>query len=152
MKNTLKILSIWLILGIFYYALEGFWRIPDGGYANVAMLFVGGLCGLAVGSINQVPDFYNMKVISQSILGTAMTLLIELLSGLILNVWLGLGVWDYSNLPLNLLGQICLPFAFLWLAIMPFAIWLEDKIRHLVFKEGVNYSLKQIYWEFITFQ
>ena len=32
---------------------------------------------------------------------------VEFTSGLILNVWLGLGIWDYSNMPFNILGQIC---------------------------------------------
>ena len=141
MKNTAKILLIWFLLGIVYYALEGIWRIPDGGYANITMLAVGGLCGLAVGSINQVPRFYNMKIIYQASIGAAITLLIEFISGVVLNIWLGLAIWDYSHLPLNICGQICLPYALLWLAIMPFAIWFEDKIRYLVFKEGDRKSV-----------
>lgn len=152
MKNTAKILLIWFLLGAFYYALEGIWRIPKGGYANIAMLAVGGLCGLLVGGINQIPKFYNMKVIYQSLIGTVMTLLVEFLSGLVLNVWLGLGIWDYSNMPFNILGQVCLPFALLWLLVMPLAIWLEDRIRYLVYHEGTSYSIKTIYWEFFTFR
>ena len=38
----------------------------------------------------------------------------ELAAGLILNVWLGLGVWDYSRIPFNLWGQICLAYFCLW--------------------------------------
>ena len=38
----------------------------------------------------------------------------EFAAGLVLNVWLGLGVWDYSGLPGNLLGQICPQFWALW--------------------------------------
>lgn len=152
MKNTSKILIIWFLMGSCYYVLEGIWKIPKGGYANIVMLLVGGLCGLAVGSINQIPKFYNMKIIYQSLIGALITLCIEFLSGLVLNVWLGLGIWDYSNLPFNLLGQVCLPFGLLWFLIMPLAIWLEDTIRYKLFQEGTYYSLKQIYLEFITFK
>lgn len=147
--NLIKILIIWFLLGMAYFTLEGIWRIPKGGYANICMLPIGGLCGLLVGSINQIPKFYNMKIIYQSLLGTLFVLIVEFVSGCVLNIYLGLGIWDYSNLPFNLLGQICLPFSLLWLLIMPLCIWLEDKIRYLFFEEGESYSLKSIYLDFI---
>ena len=53
----------------------------------------------------------------------------ELLAGLVLNVCLGLGIWDYSNMPCNLLGQICLPFAALWWVLSMIFIPLFDHIR-----------------------
>lgn len=40
---------------------------------------------------------------------------VELVFGLIFNRALGMGVWDYSRVPLNLWGQICLPFTLIWL-------------------------------------
>ena len=153
MKNSskmMKILLIWFILGTLYFTLEGIWRIPKGGYANIVMLPIGGLCGICVGSINQIPKFYNMKVIYQSIIGALIVTFIEFISGLVLNCYLGLGIWDYSNLPFNILGQICLLFSLIWLSIMPLCIWLEDKIRYVLWNEGSNYSLKSIYVEFIT--
>ena len=153
MKNKFyiaKILAIWFILGTFYFTLEGIWRIPKGGYANIVMLPIGGLCGICVGSINQIPKFYNMKVIYQSIIGAVITTIIEFISGLFLNCYLQLGIWDYSNLPFNILGQVCLPFSLIWFVIMPLCIWLEDKIRYVFWNEGSNYSLKSIYVEFIT--
>jgi uncharacterized membrane protein len=150
--NLIKVLIIWFTLGMVYFTIEGIWRIPKGGYANICMLPIGGLCGFLVGSINQVPKFYNMKIIYQSLIGAIIVTVVEFLSGCILNLYLGLGIWDYSNLPFNLLGQICLPFTLIWFAIMPLCIWLEDKIRYLFFKEGVSYSLKSIYVEFITFK
>lgn len=56
----------------------------------------------------------------------------ELIAGLIINVWLGMGVWDYSDMPLNLFGQICLPFSILWyilcLAFIPAFDWLRYAI------------------------
>lgn len=153
MKNSfklVKVLTIWFILGMMYFTLEGIWRIPKGGYANIAMLPVGGLCGLCVGSINQFPKFYKLKVIYQSLIGALIVTAIEFISGLILNCYLGLGIWDYSNLPFNIAGQVCLPFSLLWFIIMPLCIWLEDKIRYVLWDEGINYSLKLIYWEFVT--
>ena len=77
MSKLLKILAIWFIIGMVYFVIEGIWRIPKGGYANISMLFVGGLCGLLVGSINQVPRFYNMAVWKQAGLGTFIVLVVE---------------------------------------------------------------------------
>ena len=38
----------------------------------------------------------------------------EFITGLIVNKWLRLGVWDYSDQPFQLFGQICLPFALIF--------------------------------------
>jgi hypothetical protein len=114
-----------------YFAIEGLWRIPQGGWANVSMMFVGGLCFVLVGGINQMPAFFYSSMRLQAIIGTVIVLAVEYVSGLVLNVWLGLGIWDYSGLPFNLHGQICLSFAGLWVLLMPFGIWLEDWITLL---------------------
>ncbi len=46
--------------------------------------------------------------------GSAVITLVELLTGAVVNLWLRLQVWDYSEMPLNLWGQICLPFSAVW--------------------------------------
>ena len=51
---------------------------------------------------------------AQAIAGGTVITAAEFAAGLVLNVWLGLGVWDYSGLPGNLLGQICPHFWALW--------------------------------------
>ena len=59
----------------------------------------------------------------------------EFITGVIVNIWLGLGVWDYSTLPFNILGQICLPFSLLWIIISCLAIILDDYLRYWIFNE-----------------
>ena len=113
------------------------------------MLFVGGLCGLLIGSINQIPKFYNMSVFKQSLIGTGIVLVIEYTAGYILNIKMGLDIWDYSNMFFNINGQICLEFGLIWLLLMPAAIWLEDFIRFKFWNEGVGYGLKDVYMEFL---
>ncbi len=39
---------------------------------------------------------------------------VELVTGLIVNVYMKKNVWDYSNLPMNMKGQVCLPFTIAW--------------------------------------
>lgn len=153
-----RILTLWTVLGVMYVALEVFYR----GYSHPSMFIVGGLCGVLVGAINQHPRFYHAPVYLQSIIGALIVLCVEFVSGCILNLWLGLGVWDYSDQPGNILGQICPVFGLLWFLIMPLAIWAEDTGRWLIwFYESAVYertgeepaqaiySLKTVYTEFI---
>lgn len=149
MSKVLKVLTIWFLMGMVYFVIEGIWRIPKGGDANVVMLPIGGLCGLLIGSINQIPKFYNMSVFKQSLIGTGIVLVIEYTAGYILNIKMGLDIWDYSNMFFNINGQICLEFGLLWLLLMPAAIWLEDFIRFKFWNEGEGYGLKDVYMEFL---
>ena len=69
----------------------------------------------------------------QALCCAALVTAVELAAGLILNVWLGLGVWDYSNLPGALWGQICPQYSALWfvlcLVFIPTFDWLRWAVR-----------------------
>ena len=47
-------------------------------------------------------------------IGALVITVIEFISGCIVNLWLRMDVWDYSSIPGNVLGQICLLYSFLW--------------------------------------
>lgn len=130
MKALCKNLFLFAIGGILYYLIEMIWR----GHSHFSMFFVGGLCFILIGKINEYIS-WETPVYIQSILGSIITTTIEFISGCILNIWLGLDVWDYSNIPFNLLGQICLPFSVLWVFISFAAILLDDYIRYIFFGE-----------------
>lgn len=68
----------------------------------------------------------------QALIAMLLITLTELASGLVLNVLLGLSIWDYSNVPFNLYGQICLPFCVLWYFVCLFAIPIFDWLRWVV--------------------
>jgi uncharacterized membrane protein len=139
-----KILLWMLMGGMAYYALEGVWHIPiNGGWANVCMLVVGGLCFVLVGGVNQHPKFYNLKMRWQALIGAVIVLVVEFFAGCVINLWLGMGVWDYTDMPLNILGQVCLPYGILWFLLMPLAIWLEDRLE-LVFYSYYKYEQKSV--------
>ena len=48
------------------------------------------------------------------LLGALFITAMEFTVGVIDNLVLRWGVWDYTTVPLNVLGQICLPFSVLW--------------------------------------
>ena len=62
----------------------------------------------------------------------------EFLTGLVVNRALGLGVWDYSKQPHNLMGQICLPFAACWVGLVGAAVVLDDVLRWALFGEALS--------------
>lgn len=98
------------------------------------MLLVGGLAFVLIGLINEVLDWDTPLVLQMAIAAVIVTG-VELLAGLVLNVWLGLGIWDYTGLPGNVLGQICIPFAAAWFALSLPAIVLDDWLRWRLFDE-----------------
>ncbi len=55
---------------------------------------------------------------------------VEFLSGYVLNIKMGLNIWDYSNLPLNVMGQVSLLFSVFWFFLSIIAIWLDDYLRY----------------------
>ena len=95
---------LFLFGGSIYYLLEIIFR----GYSFTAMIICGGLCFTICGAINEKNRC--MPLVLQQLVAAAGITAIEFLFGLVLNVWLGLRMWDYSNMPGNILGQICPQF------------------------------------------
>ncbi|WP_313559081.1 putative ABC transporter permease [Ruminiclostridium cellobioparum] len=130
LRTIVKHICLFTIGGVIYYLFELLWR----GHSVWQMVIVGGMCFVVIGLINEVYP-WTMPLWLQSTIATGTVTAIELVSGLILNVWLGLRIWDYSNLPFNLYGQVCLYFSLLWLVLSPVAIILDDWLRHWMFEE-----------------
>ena len=54
---------------------------------------------------------------------------IEFIFGVVFNIWLKMGVWDYSNVPFNIMGQICPMFSILWVGVAIAFLPLADAIN-----------------------
>ena len=130
LKAILKHAVLALCGGCVYFLIEMAWR----GHSHWTMAVLGGVCFVVIGDINEfIP--WNMPLVLQGAIGSGIVTLLELVSGIILNLWLGLGIWDYSNMPFNFLGQICLPFSLLWVALSVVAVILDDWLRYWLFGE-----------------
>ena len=121
MRKAIEAFILTCFGGSIYVMMEILWR----GYSHWAMFFVGGLAFLCVGAINEIIP-WNMPLYQQMTIGSLVITGIEFISGCILNLWLKWNVWDYSNLPFNIKGQICLPFTILWFFLSLVAIVLDD--------------------------
>ena len=110
-----------------YSAIEVIWR----GHTHWSMALAGGLCFILFSLVAE--GFADKPIIVKALLAALGVTAVELVFGLIFNVMLGMGVWDYSNLPLNLFGQICPLFSLLWVGLalifLPFADALNTGTR-----------------------
>lgn len=106
MKLSIILLTFFLG-GTIYVLLELLWR----GRSHVSMFCAGGLALLLLHGL-----FFRfaLPLFAQCLLGGLVITAIEFVAGAIVNVRLKLNVWDYSKMPLNLYGQVCLPFSLLW--------------------------------------
>lgn len=141
MKNLLKQIFLFAWGGEMYVLIELLWR----GYSHPSMFLLGGLCFLIVGLINEYLP-WEMPVEIQAICGGGIITLLEFVTGLIVNIWLKLNVWDYSELPLNILGQICLPFTLVWIALSFIIILEDDWIRYRCFGEELPHYITIWRW------
>ena len=130
LNTILKYLTLFLIGGITYYFIEIAYR----GYSHYSMVIVGGLCFILIGSIN---EFSNKEIplLLQMLISVLLVDIVELISGIIINKVLLLNVWDYSQLKYNFLGQISLNSSITWFFLSLFAIYMDDLLRHVIFKE-----------------
>lgn len=104
------------------------------GYSHFSMILLGGLCFVICGLENEIFS-WETPIELQMIISSIIITILELLTGLIVNVYMGLKVWDYSNMPLNFMGQICLIFSIAWLFLSLIAIVIDDYLRYFVFGE-----------------
>ena len=114
--------------GMSYVLLELLWR----GWSHPSMFVLGGLCFVLLGLLNEGarPE---LPMLVQALFGACVITALELATGLVVNVGLGLDVWDYSRLPWNFLGQICLPYFLLWIPLSAGAVVADDWLRHALF-------------------
>lgn len=137
MSRLVKHIVLFLIGAAVYVLIELAWR----GHSHWTMFIIGGMMFVLIGSINEyIP--WEMPLWLQGIIGSGIVTITELLSGYIINIKLGWHVWDYSNMPLNLAGQICLPFSLLWILMSIVAIIVDDWLRYWLFgEERPHYKL-----------
>lgn len=144
MRKILKPIILFSIGGGIYITIEIVYRfLMDRPPTHWSMYVLGGLAFLLIGELNEHIS-WEIPFWIQDLVGTAITLLLEFIFGCVLNLWLGLNIWDYSNLPFNILGQVCLPFALIWAVLVAIAIVFDDYLRYWLFDE----DKPVYYWKF----
>lgn len=126
----IKKLVMFVIGFCLYITIEVCFR----GYSFVVMGICGGILFIAIDNINNKIS-WNTDILLQGCIGATMITGCELIVG---EVWKLFGLqlmWDYSDLPLNFDGVICLEFSLLWIILSIIAIFVADGINYYVFDE-----------------
>lgn len=100
-------------------SLELAWR----GWSHISMFLAGGTSFLLLGWLNRAKK---VPLLGRGALGALIITAVELTAGLIFNR--NFEVWDYRSVPMNFLGQICLPFTALWVPISIGAMMLYKAV------------------------
>lgn len=120
---------LFFIGGNIYMLIEILWR----GYTHWTMFLLGGLCFVIMGLLNEHIFLWELSLVEQSVISAVIITIFEFCTGCICNLCLGWEIWDYSGLPLNLCGQICLLFSVLWIPLSVVGIVLDDWIRYGIY-------------------
>ena len=121
-----KHIIFFAIGGTGYAVIELLWR----GRTHWSMVIAGGICFITFSLIDK---FFGKKPMAYKLLLCSLSITtIEFIFGVIFNIILKLNVWNYSDMPYNVLGQICPQFFLLWcgvsLLFLPVARFLNDRL------------------------
>ena len=95
-----------------------------------------GICaGLAVIIIDKINDYisWDIDIILQGVIGSIVITIFELIIGEIsLRTELLPIMWNYSNVPLNFDGVVCVPFSLIWIGLSIIGILVADTINYYI--------------------
>lgn len=108
MSERILEIIVFILGGYCYGMLEILFR----GHTHWTMVLTGGACILTMYIISGW--LFRVPLVVGALAGAMIITLYELCVGLIVNMRLGWAVWDYSDMPGNILGQICPTFTAIW--------------------------------------
>ena len=132
MKKFIGKLGLFLSCGFIYCMIEILFR----GWSHWSMFVLTGFLGVfCVDSINNTLSF-DCDYIVQILISTILCTIGEGISGIILNVWLQLNVWDYSKMAFGtfFFGQCNILFCFAWALIISVVIFYCDAYNYYILK------------------
>jgi len=97
-----------------------------------------GICG---GVILIILDYINERIswdvdlIIQGLIGSALITMFEFIIGVIHLAFNLPLMWNYSDMPFNFIGIICLPYSLIWIIISIAGIFLSDAINYYLFNK-----------------
>ena len=134
-KRLSEYLFIWALGGSLYYTFELVFR----GFSHWSMF--GGICMVFFTVQGQMLHWQD-PLWRQILRGTIFITAMEFITGIIVNKWMHLQVWDYTDQPFQLFGQICLPFALIFSGLCALGILLSGYLLYWLYgEEKPNFTL-----------
>lgn len=130
-EKALKIITIFAVGALCYGSME----IINRGFTHISMGILGGLSFLVIHILNGDYRNGNIRMITLLIISALFITSAEFFTGELLNHILGMNIWSYSDMPLNIDGQICLPFTIIWFVLSVLGVITDNFIRHKIFNE-----------------
>ena len=151
LKKVSEYLFLWALGGTIYYEFEMIFR----GFSHWSMFVLGGICFLFFtiqGKMVHWQDALWRQLLRCIVFVTSMEFITgiivnkmvrcvifvaagEFFTGIIVNKWLRLNVWDYSDQPMQLFGQICVPFLIIFSGLCVIGIFLSSFLLHILYGE-----------------
>lgn len=130
MKRWKQNAALFALGGVGYTAIELAWR----GYTHWTMGLTGGCVFVGLTGLRERLEGESLPVRCAS--GGLCITMAELLVGLTVNRAFGRRVWDYSDRPGNVLGQVCPLYALLWAGLSAPAMAAGAGLRQALQKTG----------------
>lgn len=135
MKDIWKRVIKYTVLFVVFSALYVWIEIMFRNRSDRSMLALSGVLGVILGMGNNVVP-WSMGLVQQGLIGGFLIVTpMEYFVGKFL-VNQDLSIWNYSNMPYNIDGQICLPFTLIWCVISVVVVVLDDYLRYFIFNEN----------------
>lgn len=130
MKKLSEYLFLWALGGSFYYGFEVFFR----GCSHWSMFVLGGLC-LVFCAQQGIWTHWNAPLWKQ--VGWCVIFVVsgEFITGIIVNKIMHWNVWDYTGMPFQIMGQVCLPFAVIFSGLCAIGILVSGYLLHFFYGE-----------------
>ncbi len=129
--EKLKEYSFVYLLGAVLYSLL---EVAFRGFTHWTMALTGGLAYLLIYIMNIKAK--TRSLIMRCLIGCAIITSLELIVGCIVNRKFNMSIWDYSNQPGHILGQICPLFSAIWFLISFPAMLLSFFIKGKLFSKN----------------
>ena len=123
MKYIKKYGLLFILGAVGYAAMETIWR----GHTHWSMMIAGGLCFILFSLAAEA--LRGRSILLKAVTCAVGVTAIEFIFGVVFNIYLGMGVWDYNHVPFNIMGQICPMFSLLWVGIAIAFLPLADAIN-----------------------
>lgn len=124
---------LWVWTGTLYFFMEVILKTAQGRPETISwtMLVLATVLAIPL-DLFGTPLSGKLSLPVQAFICALLITTAEFIAGLILNIHLGLGIWDYSNMPGNLLGQVCPQFFAIWVVLSGAGIVMLDWMRYIV--------------------
>ena len=130
MKKLSEYLFMGALGGTLYYMIEIIFR----GYSHWSMFLLGGICFIFFAQ-QGLWTKWREPLWKQVLWCTAFVVSAEFITGIIVNKVMGWNVWNYTDQPFHLMGQICFPFAVLFSGLCTFGIIISGYLLCYLYRE-----------------